>query len=64
MAVKPIVLQKIAKEAKMHEEALHLFNLSDQSEQFGNQYNLNTHICFVYPLYLSFSYHVHDFIAL
>lgn len=48
----------------MHEEALHLFSLGDHCEQLGNQCNLAPHICFVSPLYLSFSYHVHDFIAL
>ncbi|GAC1402746.1 MAG: hypothetical protein NVSMB49_19270 [Ktedonobacteraceae bacterium] len=41
------------------QEASLLLRLSARSEQFSNQCNLGTHICFVSSLHLPFPDHVH-----
>lgn len=43
----------------MSMEYLALFSLGGSCEQLGNQCDLASDISFVYPLYLSLSYHVH-----
>ncbi len=58
-AVRVVVLQEIERRQNEY-ECLHLFRLSNHSEQLSNEGHLTSHVSLGHILQLPLAYHIHD----